>query len=128
MKVTMMAREYPPEVYGGAGVHLRELSRCLSKLMDVEVRYFGKKDSDSRHLKVRGYMPWKKLDCTFEPKFNAVFKTLSTNLAMLCDGIDSQVVHTHTWYGHFAGYIAKILYGVPFVATCPRRCCHRFLS
>ena len=118
MKVTMMAKEYPPEVYGGAGVHLRELSRCLSKLMDVEVRYFGDRDSESPSLKVRGYMPWEKLDCTFDPKLNSIFKTLSTNLAMLCDGIDSQVVHTHTWYGHFAGYVAKILYGVPFVATC----------
>jgi len=118
MKVTMIAREYPPNVYGGAGVHLRELSRCLSKLMDVEVRYFGEVSSESPHLKVKGYMPWKNLDCTFQPKFNSIFKTFSTNLAMLCEGIDSQIVHTHTWYGHFAGYLAKILYEVPFVATC----------
>jgi len=118
MKVTMMAKEYPPNVYGGAGVHLRELSRCLAKLMDVEVRYFGDEDSDSPHLKIKGYTPWEKLDCAFDPKLNSVFKTLSTNLAMLCDGIDSQIVHTHTWYGHFAGYLAKVLYGVKFVATC----------
>lgn len=118
MKVTMMAREYPPNVYGGAGVHLRELSRCLAKIMDVEVRYFGDESGEAPHLRVKGYAPWKALDCAFEPKFNSVFKTLSTNLAMLCDGIDSQVVHTHTWYGHFAGYLAKILYKVPFVATC----------
>ncbi len=118
MKVTMIAREYPPNVYGGAGVHLRELSRCLSKLMDVEVRYFGNGSSKSPHLKVRGFMPLAGLDCKFQPKFNSIFTTLSTNLAMLCEGIDSQVVHTHTWYGHFAGYLAKMIYEVPFVATC----------
>ncbi|MCX6355259.1 MAG: glycogen synthase [Candidatus Aureabacteria bacterium] len=118
MKVTMIAREYPPNVYGGAGVHLRELSRCLSKLMDVEVRYFGDVSSESPHLMVKGYMPWSHLDCKMQPKFNSIFKTFSTNLEMLCDGIDSQIVHTHTWYGHFAGYLAKILYAVPFVATC----------
>ncbi|MDD5555655.1 MAG: glycogen synthase [bacterium] len=118
MKVTMMAREYPPNVYGGAGVHLRELARCLSRIMDVEVRYFGGEGSAAPHLRVKGFTPWEALRCAAEPKFDAVFKTLSTNLAMLCDGIDSQVVHTHTWYGHFAGLLAKILYRVPFVATC----------
>jgi len=118
MKVTMIAREYPPNVYGGAGVHLRELSRCLSKLMDVEVRCFGDVNSRTPHLRIRGYMPWEDLDCAFQPKFNSIFNTLSTNLAMICEEIDSQIVHTHTWYGHFAGYLAKVLYAVPFVATC----------
>lgn len=121
MKVTFIAREYPPYVYGGAGVHLRELSRCLAELesMEVEVRCFGKQRVAKERLRVKGYEPDPKLHCEYQPKFDSVLNTLSTNLRMLCDGIDADdnVVHTHTWYGHFAGFLAKKLYKVPHVAT-----------
>jgi len=109
MKVTFIAREYPPYVYGGAGVHLRYLARELSKIMDVEVRCFGDQDV-KENVRVKGYQPWNKLKCVSEPKFNPVFDTFSTNLLMLCDNIDSEFVHTHTWYGHFAGFLAKNFY------------------
>jgi len=117
MKVTFIAREYPPYVYGGAGVHLRYLARELSKIMDVEVRCFGDQDV-KENVRVKGYQPWNKLKCVSEPKFNPVFDTFSTNLLMLCDNIDSEFVHTHTWYGHFAGFLAKNFYKKKFVATC----------
>ena len=117
MKVTFIAREYPPHVYGGAGVHLRELSRCLADLMDVEVRCFGGQRGRKGKVAVKGYEPLKSLHCAAQPKFDSLLNTLFTNILMLCDGIDADVVHTHTWYGHLAGFWAKKLYNIPFVAT-----------
>jgi glycogen synthase len=117
MKVTFMAREFPPHVYGGAGVHLRELARCLSALMEVEVRCFGEQRGKQGTVRAKGYQPLSKLHCSAQPKFDSLLNTLFTNILMLCDGIDSDVVHTHTWYGHLAGFWAKKLYNIPFVAT-----------
>lgn len=115
MKVTMMAREYPPYVYGGAGVHLRYLAQELSKIMDVEVRCFGDQKADEKSLKVRGYKGW---DALKGKKFSPTLETLSVNLLAQMEEITSDVVHTHTWYGHFGGLMTKTLYNIPFVATC----------
>ena len=71
MKVTFIAREYPPNIYGGAGVHLRELARCLSELMDVEVRCFGKQRVKKKHLLVKGYFPKHKVRSKYQPKFDS---------------------------------------------------------
>ncbi len=118
MKVTFIAKEYPPYIYGGAGVHLKYLSQELSKFIEVEVRCFGDQYISVDNLVVKGYKGWEKLKCEHEPKFNAAFDTISTNLLMVCDKIDSDIVHTHTWYGHFAGFLAKLLYKIPLVCTC----------
>jgi len=115
LKVTMIAREYPPYVYGGAGVHLKYLVQELSRIMRVEVRCFGDQKIEEKTLRVIGYNGWQKLGR--EEKFELAVQTLSTNLWTVYDKIDSDVVHTHTWYGHFAGFLAKMLYNVPFVAT-----------
>ncbi|MDD5687120.1 MAG: glycogen synthase [Elusimicrobia bacterium] len=115
MKVTMMAKEYPPYVYGGAGVHLRYLAQELSKIMEVEVRCFGDQKIDEKTLKAIGYKGWEKLK---GKKFSPTLETMSTNLISVLEDINSDVVHTHTWYGHFGGLLAKILYNIPFVATC----------
>jgi len=115
MKVTMIAREYPPYIYGGAGVHLRYLTQELSKIMEVEVRCFGDQNIPEGNPKVKGYTGWEKLK---GKKFSPALETLSTNLLSVLDEIDSDIVHTHTWYGHFGGLLAKILYKIPFVATC----------
>ena len=116
MKTTFIAREYPPYVYGGAGVHLRYLVQELSKLIDVEVRCFGDQDIQEKTLRVIGYKPLDELK-TQEKKFQPAFDTLTTNLKILADGLNTDIVHTHTWYGHYAGFLAKILYKTPFVAT-----------
>ena len=117
MKTLFYTREFPPYVYGGAGVHVEYLAEELSKLMDVEVRCFGDQDSKEGSLSVKGF-PYE--DETFknaDDKLKAVFQTLSTGLHMNADVIDADVVHCHTWYAHFAGIIAKLCYGVPLVIT-----------
>ncbi len=115
MKVTMISREYPPYVYGGAGVHVKNLARELSKIMQVEVRCFGDQKIEEKTLRVIGYNGWRKP--AHEGKFELAVQTVSTNLFAVYDKIDSDVVHTHTWYGHFAGFLAKMLYNIPFIAT-----------
>src|SRR5665213_609690 len=116
MKVTLFTREYPPHVYGGAGVHVKFLAKELAKIMDVDVRCFGGQDSAEAGLTVKGYAPWDKLHGA--QKFSPVLETLSVNLLSQGEPLNTDVVHTHTWYAHFAGLLAKKLYGVPFVATC----------
>jgi alpha-maltose-1-phosphate synthase len=117
MKVTFITREYPPNVYGGAGVHIRELSRCLAKMMEVDVRCFGDQEIRDGSLTVTGYRPEPKLHCADQPKFDSLFNTVFTDLLLLMDRIDAEVVHTHTWYAHLAGFLARKLYNVPYVAT-----------
>ncbi|HTA17358.1 MAG TPA: glycogen synthase, partial [bacterium] len=116
MKVTLFTKEYPPHVYGGAGVHVKFLAKELARIMDVDVRCFGEQDSREAHLSAKGYAPWDQLKGA--QKFSPVLETLSVNLLSQCESLDADVVHTHTWYAHFAGLLAKTLYGVPFVATC----------
>ncbi|WP_179020132.1 glycogen synthase [Winogradskyella forsetii] len=117
MKALFFTREFPPYVYGGAGVHVEYLAGELAKLMEVEVRAFGDQDSSSKNLSVKGF-PYENLDFdNAEDKLKAIFKTLSTDLLMNADPIDADIVHCHTWYSHFAGILAKLCYGVPLVVT-----------
>ena len=116
MKVLFYTKEFPLNVYGGAGVHVEYLAAELAKLIKVDVRCFGKQDELKPNLKVKGYQE----PTTFEDaddKLKSVFKTLSTCLQMNAEKIDADVVHCHTWYAHFAGIIAKLCYGIPLVIT-----------
>ena len=117
MKVTFITREYPPNVYGGAGVHVKFLTRELAKQIHVEVRCFGEQQLEEGNLKAKGYQTWDRMWEGNEPKFNSTLGTFSTDLSVVRDAIDSDVVHTHTWYAAFAGYMAKTLYNVPLVST-----------
>ncbi|MFI6077762.1 glycogen synthase [Actinoplanes sp. NPDC051343] len=109
LRVDLITREYPPEVYGGAGVHLEYLSRDLRPLADVRVHCFGAPRTEPG---VTAYP---------EPAglagANAALRTMGVDLEMAagCEGAD--VVHSHTWYANFAGHTAKLLYGVPHVVT-----------
>ncbi|XCF06441.1 glycogen synthase [Tamlana crocina] len=117
MKALFYTREFPPYVYGGAGVHVEYLAGELAKLMEVDVRCFGDQDEESDNLSVKGY-PFE--DGVFEnsdDKLKSVFKTLSTGLHMNAEAIDADVVHCHTWYAHFAGIVSKLCYGTPLVIT-----------
>lgn len=117
MKVLFCTREYPPYVYGGAGVHVEYLAAELSKLVPVEVRSFGDQDTGSEELSVKGFPYDNPVFDQSDEKLKAVFKTLSTSLHMNAVPIDADVVHCHTWYAHFAGILAKLCYGTPLVIT-----------
>jgi glycosyltransferase involved in cell wall biosynthesis len=117
MKVTFFTREYPPNVYGGAGVHIKNLSRELAKVMNVEVRCFGEQAQADENLRVKGFQAWNRMWEGDEKLFNSTLGTFSVNLSMVRDRIDADVVHSHTWYGALAGYMAKVLYDIPYVAT-----------
>lgn len=117
MRVGLFTREYPPQVYGGAGVHVDYLSRELAREIEVEVHCWGPQHSDEANLHVRGAEPWSEISQGTVGKFKGALEALSLNLTQIkaLEGID--VVHTHTWYVSMAGYWAKKLYGVPFVLT-----------
>jgi alpha-maltose-1-phosphate synthase len=117
LRVGLFTREYPPHVYGGAGVHVDYLSRELAKSINVEVHCWGPQRSDEGNLQVYGDEPWPDITNGTEAKFKGALEALSLNLTQIkaLAGID--VVHTHTWYVSMAGFLAKKLYGVPFVMT-----------
>jgi glycogen synthase len=117
MKTLLLTREYPPNVYGGAGVHVEYLSNELAKLMDVEVRSFGDQDVAAASLRVKGYPFGGDSYDRVDKKLKGALETLQTNMASLTDPIDANVVHCHTWYSHFGGILAKIAYGIPLVVT-----------
>ncbi len=117
MRAGIFTREYPPHVYGGAGVHVEYLSRELAKSIEVEVHCWGEQNADEGNLHVCGALPWKEITDGTEGKFKTALEAFSLNLTQVkaLAGID--VVHTHTWYVSMAGFLAKKLYGVPFVLT-----------
>jgi glycogen synthase len=117
VKVTYFTKEYPPYVYGGAGVHIKNLAAAVSRYMDVEVRCVGDQAELNGNLKVKGYQAWTRMWEGGNPLFNSALGTFSTNLSMIRDPIDADIVHSHTWYGALAGYMAKVLYNIPYVAT-----------
>jgi glycogen synthase len=117
MKALFFTREFPPYVYGGAGVHVEYLAKELAKLMEMEVRAFGDQDIKSQDLTVKGFPYDNPGFENADDKLKAVFKTLTTGLLMSSDVIDADIVHCHTWYAHFAGIMAKLCYGVPLVIT-----------
>jgi starch synthase len=112
-----MTREYPPEVYGGAGVHVEYLSRELAKLIEVEVHCWGTQRSDAGNLYVRGDVPPAEVTAGTDAKFKTAVDALALNLSQMKELASIDVVHTHTWYASMAGFLAKKLYGVPFVLT-----------
>jgi starch synthase len=117
MRVGLFTREFPPQVYGGAGVHVDYLSRELARQIEVEVHCWGPQHFDEANLHVRGAEPWSEITSGTEGKFKGALEALSLNLTQVKDLRSIDIVHTHTWYVSMAGYLAKKLYGVPFVLT-----------
>ena len=116
MKVLFLTNEYPPHIYGGAGVHVGYLSRELAKTMQVEVRCFGDQRVDEGNLKVIGFeLDTSKFTCPkpLRSAFGAVRRCTDFNTI----NIDADLVHCHTWYSHFGGILAKKNYGLPLVIT-----------
>ena len=117
MKTLFLTREFPPYVYGGAGVHVEYLSKELAKLMDVEVRCFGDQDENQGNIQVKGYEYGNEKFSTANALLKPVLQTLNANIEMNIQNIDADVVHCHTWYSNFGGILSKLLYGTPLVVT-----------
>src|SRR6266702_3150145 len=117
MRVGLMTREYPPNVYGGAGVHVEYLSKELAKLIEVEVHCWGTQRTDEDNLHVIGDEPPAEVTAGTEAKFKTAVDALALNLSQMKELGSIDVVHTHTWYVSMAGFLAKKLYGIPFVLT-----------
>jgi starch synthase len=117
VRIGLLTREYPPDVYGGAGVHVEHLVPALRAFVDVDVHCFGDARSDPGTYAHRP--PSALADA------NPALQTLGVDLSMVAalSGVD--LVHSHTWYANMAGHLAKVLYGVPHVITAhslePRR-------
>jgi starch synthase len=113
MRVALLTREYPPEVYGGAGVHVEYLSEHLAPLVDLDVFCFGKRRESP--LVKGAFEPWEAIGSS--RPHDAVLRTLSVDLLMAAAVEGADVVHSHTWYANFAGHLARMLYDVPHVVT-----------
>jgi glycogen synthase len=116
MKTLLLTNEYPPNIYGGAGVHVDYLSRELAKLMEVEVRCFGDQKEDLGNLQVRGFgigTPGMTCPKPLQSPLGASRRCVDFNGA----GISADLVHCHTWYTHLGGIMAKLNYGIPLVIT-----------
>ncbi|WP_019179265.1 glycogen synthase [Microbacterium yannicii] len=109
MRVDIVTKEYPPEVYGGAGVHAAELVKALRTLVDVRVRAFG---ADRDEPGTTAYGVPAELTAA-----NAAVQTLGTDLEIVSDVAGADVVHSHTWYANFAGHLASLLHGIPHIVT-----------
>jgi starch synthase len=127
MRVGLMTREYPPYVYGGAGVHVEYLSRELAKSIEVEVHAWGETpEAESLldpalprlpNLHVHFEQPWPRISTGTDAKFKGALEALSLNLLQNLQLAKLDVIHTHTWYVAMAGFLAKKLYNIPFVLT-----------
>ncbi len=117
MKALLLTNEFPPNVYGGAGVHVEYLSRELAKLMEVEVRCFGEQLDESKPLTVRGTTVDSSRFADADPRIKPVLNALAHNIDFNIKPSGADVVHCHTWYSHFGGIAAKLSYGIPLVIT-----------
>ena len=107
LRVALLTREYPPEVYGGAGVHVTYLARELSGLVDLTVHCQG-----ADRAGAVAHRPWELLHGA-----NQALQTISTDLSMTAAAGSADLVHSHTWYANLAGHLAALLYGVPHIVT-----------
>ena len=109
MRVDIITKEYPPEIYGGAGVHVTELVKALREQMEVQVRAFGAgREEDA----TTAYGVPAELSTA-----NGAIQTLGTDLEIVPDVAGADVVHSHTWYANFAGHLASLLHGIPHIVT-----------
>jgi len=109
MRVDLLTREYPPNIYGGAGVHVAELVRALRTDTEVIVRAFGDPVDEPDTF---GYAVPAELSGA-----NPALTTLAVDLQMAQDAGGADIVHSHTWYANGAGHVAKLLHGIPHVVT-----------
>jgi alpha-maltose-1-phosphate synthase len=107
MRVALLTREYPPDVYGGAGVHVAYLARELARRVELTVHCEG-----GERPGAVAHQPWDQLAGA-----NQALRTMSVDLAMTATVNGTDLVHSHTWYANLGGHLASLLYGVPHVMT-----------
>ncbi|WP_310049333.1 glycogen synthase [Arthrobacter ginsengisoli] len=113
MRIDIVTKEFPPEIYGGAGVHVAELSRVLAQHVDLQVRAFGAPREPEYHgATVTSYAVPEDLGGA-----NAAVQTLGVDLRIVPDIAGADLVHSHTWYANMAGHIASLLHGIPHVLS-----------
>ena len=112
MKVALLTREYPPDVYGGAGVHVEFLAGRLRALVDVQVHSWASKKAPGDEPGVQRHAPAEAL-----ADANEALRSLSVDLSMAASVADRELVHSHTWYANLAGHLAALLHGIPHVVT-----------
>ena len=112
LRVALLTREYPPEVYGGAGTHVEYLARELRRLADVSVHCWGAPRDEPG---VVAYNPWETLS---EPKpESSALQAMSINLTMAAAVKGADLAHSHTWYANFGGHLSKLMWSIPHVMT-----------
>ena len=112
LQVALLTREYPPEIYGGAGTHVEYMARALRHIVDVSVQCWGAPRDEPG---VTAHQPWAALS---EPKPEAAaLQAMSINLAMAAAVKGADVVHSHTWYANLGGHLAKLMWSIPHVVT-----------
>ncbi|MFM1819505.1 MAG: hypothetical protein RIS61_1103 [Actinomycetota bacterium] len=115
MRISIVTKEWPPDIYGGAGVHVEHLVEQLRKLEEVDVHAFGTPKAGSVTYQVPSGLS----------NANTAVQTLGVNLEMVADFAKANVIHTHTWYANMAGHVGSLLHGVPHIVTAhslePRR-------
>ena len=117
MKALFLTNEYPPHIYGGAGIHVEYLTRELARLIEVEVRCFGEQAVRDGNLVAKGFQFDKRGFEGCEPKLKSPLSALNNCIAFNAEPVNAQLVHCHTWYTHFGGVLGKIGYGIPLVIT-----------
>ncbi|MCH2107837.1 MAG: glycogen synthase [Polyangiaceae bacterium] len=113
MRIALLTREYPPEIYGGAGVHVEYLGKELAKLVDLDVYCFGGPRSGEE---VKGHFDWWDALAGDDPHL-ASLRTMAVNLEMSAAVQGADLVHSHTWYANFAGMLGQLMYSIPHVMT-----------
>ncbi len=113
--VALLSREYPPEVYGGAGVHVEYLARELARITDVSVHCFGAPRPADAVPPAHAYRGWDAL--AGGSRYTDALGAMSVDLAMAAGAEGAEVVHSHTWYAQLGGHLAALLHGIPHVVT-----------
>ena len=116
MRALLLTNEFPPEIYGGAGVHVDELTRHLRDLVQLDIRTFGSAAEEADGWRVRGYPAAHDLAAADE-RLRPMLAALSRDIGMVADPVMADVVHVHTWYTHLAGLLVQLAYGIPLVLT-----------
>jgi starch synthase len=115
MRAAVLTREYPPDVYGGAGVHVEFLARELARLIDVEVHCWGADRDTGATPPVTAHRAWDALEGP--GAYRDALRAVSIDLTMAAGAEGADLVHSHTWYANFGGHLAKLVHDIPHVAT-----------